>query len=500
MASGIEAWGRGANVKTSIKIKFSMFLAVLLLLTVVIISVLVLEGIKKNQQAQYEALFAQQAQTANIYFMQTILSLDHKVPQTYLAAQGREFAEQLELISGQSVILYDSNGAALNRNNAFPVSEGISRTLSFALTNKTAFLVENDALYYMTPLRVGNEQVGVVQFHYSLAENTAFYNEIKQLFIFIGSGVFILSFILAYFYFNSFANAIISLKRTVNKIREGSYSSEVLKRRDEIGELSQGIQAMSDTISDTLQAMEEERRKLTLAVEKLSLLDQRQKQFIGNVTHEFKTPLTSIKAYLDLLEMYPDDNKLLETAIGTIGSETGRLYEMVEKVLQLSALEKYAFEFSKEKVEVRGIILAVLEGLQGKISKFGLTLESELNEAYAEADRDSFTIVLVNLLDNAVKYNKPGGVITVRNGLREGQVWIEIADTGIGIPVDLADKVFRPFYTVDKNRARENGGAGLGLALARQHAEVQGGAVELVQTDSTGTLFRVTLPAYNAPS
>lgn len=486
-------------MRTSIKIKFSLFLAALLLLTVVIISVLVLEGIKKNQQDQYEALFAQQAQTANIYFMQTILSQEHKVPQTYLAAQGREFAEQLELISGQAVVLYDTSGAALNRNNAYPFSAGIANTLRFALNNKTAFLVENDTLYYMAPLRVGGEQIGVVQFHYSLAENTAFYNEIKQLFIYIGSGVFILSFILAYFYFNTFANAIISLKRTVNKIQEGSYESDVLKRRDEIGELSRGIHAMSDTISDTLQAMEEERRKLTLAVEKLSMLDQRQKQFIGSVTHEFKTPLTSIKAYLDLLDMYPDDHKLLETAKDTIGSETGRLYEMVEKVLQLSALEKYTFEFSKEKLDVREAILAVLEGLQGKISKFGLTLKTDLNEIYAEADRDSFTIVLVNLLDNAVKYNKPGGVLAVSNGEREGNVWIEIADTGIGIPEGLADKVFEPFYTVDKNRARENGGAGLGLALARQHAEVQGGAVELVQTDSSGTIFRITLPAYNAP-
>ncbi|MHA7967448.1 sensor histidine kinase [Paenibacillus sp. CAU 1782] len=484
-------------MRISIKIKFSIFLAVLLLLTVVIISALVLEGIKKNQQDQYEVLFAQQAQTANIYFKQMLLSEDHKVPQTFLSQKGREFAAQLELISGQSVVLYDNGGTALNRNTASPFSEGITSTLRFALNNKTAFLVEKDTLYYMAPLRVGGEQIGVVQFNYSLAENTAFYNGIKQLFVYIGSGVFVFSFILAYFYFDSFANSIIRLKRTVNQIREGSFDNEVLKRRDEIGELSEGIHAMSITISDTLRAMEEERRKLTLAVEKLSMLDQRQKQFIGNVTHEFKTPLTSIKAYLDLLDMYPDDNKLLETAKDTIGGETGRLYEMVEKVLQLSALEKYAFEFSREKVDVRGAVLAVLDGLQGKISKFGLTLNTELSEMHAWADRDSLTLVLVNLLDNAIKYNKPGGLISVRNGGLDGIVWIEVSDSGIGIPEELADKVFEPFYTVDKNRARENGGAGLGLSLARQHAEAQGGNVELVQTGSGGTVFRITLPAYN---
>lgn len=483
-------------MRISIKIKFSIFLAALLLLTVFVLSLLVLEGIKKNQQVEVEQYLSQQATTANVYFIQTIMAESNKVTQTFLASKGKEFAEQLELISGQSVVLYDQQGAIVNKDKSYITSDSIKKTLAFALNNKTAYLTAKDSLYYMTPLRTGNEQVGVVQFNYSLSKNLAFYNQIKQLFIYIGTGVFLLSFILAYFYFNSFASGIIRLNKTVDRIREGYFETDTLTRKDEIGELSEGIRLMSEQITKTMRDKDLEREKLTLAVHKLSLLDQQQKQFIGNVTHEFKTPLTSIKAYIDLLEMYPDDEKLMETAIINVQSETQRLYEMVEKVLQLASLEKYDFEFSKEKVDVQQAIQMVLNSLKGKMDKFGIKLGTDLIEAYVEADKDCMTIVLVNLMDNAIKYNKTRGQIFVKNERKNGQVIIEIADTGIGIPEDVVHKIFEPFYTVDKNRSRENGGAGLGLSLAKKYAESQGGSIALVNTDLAGTVFRITFPAY----
>ena len=484
-------------MRTSIKLKFSLFLAVLLLLTVLLLSMQVLEGIKRNQQVQYERYLAQQAKTANSYFLQNVMTESVKVPQAFLASKGRAFAEQLELISGQGVVLYDVKGQVVSdKEKAAPFNtDGIKKTLAFALENKTAYLAEGESLYYLTPLKAGNEQVGVIQFYYSLSDNLAFYNEIRQLFIFVGSGVFLISFALAYLYFAAFANGIIKLNQAVNRIREGHYQVAILSRRDEIGRLSEGIHAMSGQIMRTLRAMEEEQEKLKLAVDKLSRLDKQQKQFIGSVSHEFKTPLTSIKAYIDLLEMYPDDESLLETAKTTIKNESQRLYEMVEKVLQLSALEKYDFEFVREKLEISRIIQTVLDGLKGKMDKFGIRLETDLSQAFIEVDKDSITLILMNLLDNAVKYNKPRGLISVKSRTEGTEVIIEIADTGIGIPPDAAQRIFDPFYTVDKNRSRQNGGVGLGLALAQKYAQIQGGSITLLETGAEGSLFRVIFPS-----
>ncbi|MFD2328355.1 ATP-binding protein [Cohnella sp. GCM10020058] len=485
-------------MRISIKLKTSAFLAALLLLTVVVLSLLVLQGIQKNQRVQVEQYLAQQAATANTYLYQSLTAEPNKVPETFFASKGAEFGKQLEWISGQTVELYDADGKAIYKNKSGAVSEGIGQTLTYALQQKTAYLVEGDSLYYLSPLNVGNEQVGVVQFYYDLAANDVFYHQIRQLFVYIGAGTFLLSFILAYFYFNALSGSIIKLNQAVNRIREGSYETAGLARKDELGELGEGIRMMSERIRRTIRDKDEEQEKLKLAVDKLSKLDQQQKQFIGNVTHEFKTPLTSIKAYLDLMDMYPDDEELLQTAKTNIAGDTQRLYEMVEKVLQLSALEKYDFEFSKEKVDVRQTIESVLGSLQGKMDKFGLRLETNLAEASADADGDSLTIVLMNLLDNAIKYNKTKGSIRVSCAERGGQVVIEIADTGIGIPQAVVHKIFEPFYTVDKNRSRENGGAGLGLALAKKYAEMQGGSIVLLRSDAEGTTFSVAYPAWGS--
>jgi signal transduction histidine kinase len=299
---------------------------------------------------------------------------------------------------------------------------------------------------------------------------------------------------MAYFYFNSFANGIIKLEQMVERVREGHYDIPILRRRDEIGRLSMGIQVMSSQIMTTMNEMVEEQEKLTLAVNKLSLLDQQQKQFIGNVTHEFKTPLTSIKAYIDLLEMYPDDEQLMDTARITIKSETERLYEMVDKVLQLSALEKYDFEYYPEKIDTKQVIQSVLQSLSGKMNKFGLELETDLTEAYINADKDSIVIILINLLDNAIKYNKVNGRVLVKNYIHVNHVLIEITDTGIGIPKEATARIFEPFYTIDKNRSRQSGGAGLGLSLVRKYTQKQGGTVTLVQSDGNGTKFRLSFP------
>lgn len=484
------------TVRISIKIKFSIFLAGLLLLTVVILSLLVLRGIQRNQVEQYEKYLVKQAETANLYLKQTILAESNKIPQIFLKNKGADFAKQLELLTGQTVVIYGENGQIVSNKLTQTQTNSIRKTLDYALDNKTAYLVEQDDLYYMAPLRIEQEQVGVVQFYYSLAENSEFYNHIRQLFIYVGAGIFLFSFILAFLYFHSFANGIIKLEKMVNRVRVGQYENQRLKRKDEIGRLSVGIQAMSNQIKTTMKGMEDEQEKLRLAVNKLSLLDQQQKQFIGNVTHEFKTPLTSIKAYIDLLEMYPDDDELLETAKKNIASETNRLYDMVDKVLQLSSLEKYDFEYHKEIIQVDHVIQSVLQSLSGKMNKFGIQLETELTTAYIKTDKDSFILVLINLLDNAIKYNKASGKVIVRNYIQNDNVHIEIADTGIGIPKESVDHIFEPFYTVDKNRARERGGTGLGLSLVKKYVDKQEGEIQLVRTDESGTTFRITFSEY----
>ncbi|MCY6369451.1 sensor histidine kinase [Clostridium ganghwense] len=485
-------------MKSSIKVKSGVFLGTLLLFTISILSILVLEGIKRNQQKQYEDFLFHQSKIANIYVRQSYLTESIEDKKEFLNKKGQVLASQLSTMSEMNVILYDMSGKEIGNSALFPDEINISDTLNYALENKIAYQVVGESLDYLAPLNDLDKQIGVVQFQYSLKESIKFYEDIKNLFIGTGIITLILSFIIGYFYYNILAEGILKLKKAVEKIRDGKYNeAEILKRNDELGELSKGIYFMSSKIDQNIKDMEEEQEKLRLAVEKLRLLGEQQKNFIGNITHEFKTPLTVIKAYIDLIDMYSDDPNLIEEAKVNIGKETQRLYDMVEKILRLASLEKYDFEFKAEKIEVNQVLNEICNRMKGKAQKFGLSLYTELKPAAILVDKESFMQIFINLLDNAIKYNKPEGEIFVKNYIENEVVCIEVKDTGVGIPKEAGEKVFEPFYRVDRDRSRQTGGNGLGLAIVKELVEKQQGNIKLLHSGKSGTSFLISFPLLN---
>lgn len=488
-------------MRVSIKLKFSVFLAALLILTVVVLSSLVLRGIERNQQTQIETILSQQTRLVNLNVRQSYYTESVRLEQeVFLQQNGRRLAQELASSTGLPIALYDMKGQQVGSSIMSEESADITATLNYALQNKIAYHEQGDTLLYIAPLDGPDGQMGAVRMHYPVQSYHEFYARILQLFMWAGIAVVGLSFILGYLFYNRFAVAITRLKRSADSIREGLYITESpVKRKDELGELGQGIYYMSTSIQQNIEAMHTEQQKLQLAIEKLQALEQQQKQYIGNISHEFKTPLTSIKAYVELLDMYKDDPQLLDDATSNIGKETERLYEMVEKVLHLSALEKYDFENQAEDVEVRALLEDACGRMRGKAEKFALNMELTLLPAVIRSDRESLMHIFINLLDNAIKYNVPGGVIRVSNELRmqERQAVICIFNSGTPIPDEAREKIFEPFYTVNKDRARKTGGTGLGLSLVKQFVEKQGGTISLLPGDpqhGEGTTFQLVFP------
>ena len=478
-------------MRISIKIKHSIFLALLLSLTVLVLSILVLKGIKNEHMLQYEEILASYGKTANLYVNELYFSKGIDSYKQFLGENGEELVGYINRLINRPVVIYDIDGNIVGTTLPGKSETDVSGAISYALKGKIAYMAEEKLLYYFTPLIIRSEQAGVIQISYSLKQYEDYYNKIRYIFIVVGTVVLVLGFIVAVMYFNSFSNGILKLKNYSDMIKNGNYQIPVLKRRDELGELSEGIYYMSCRIHDNIENMKGEERKLRLAVEKLSKLEKEQKRFIGNITHEFKTPLTSIKAYLDLISMYPDDTNLLEQAKEVIGKETLRLESMVDKVLHLSALEKYDFELSMEKVEISELLETICDNMKGRMARLGIRLEMQLEKAYVLADRESMNHILVNVLDNAIKYNIEQGRISVRCFKQDDKVHIEVENTGGYIPEEEREKIFEPFYRLDKNRSRQTGGTGLGLALVRELVIKQGGTIKVKDSDTVKTTFLI---------
>jgi signal transduction histidine kinase len=482
-------------MRTSIKYKAALFLALLLILALGISSYLVLRGIATNQQQRYESQLAQQAQLANLYIRQDYAKTTDSAIDAFLKNKGYELTRQIGQLTGTHVILYDMREKEIGNSSPGLNSMDVKEVLEYAQQGKISYQISGETLYYLAPVAISNNQVGVIQLYYAMEEDHQFYHAIKNLFISIGSIIFIISFILGYLYFGRMANVIRSLKLAVDNVKLGNYRGiPAVRRNDELGALRQGIYFMSSQIEENIKGMKEEQQKLTLAVEKLRALEQQQRQFIGNVTHEFKTPLTVIKAYIDLMEMYPDDEKLVLDAKENISKETQRLHDMVEKTLHLAALEKYEFELDMQILQLDEILMEICGRMEGKIQRQGLQLYQDIKPIKVYGDRESMFQIFVNLIDNAIKYNNPKGKIVIKSFMEDNKANIEIQDTGIGIPMELRNKVFEPFYTVDKNRSRQSGGIGLGLALVKQMVEKQHGSISIVDTKEQGIHFLIKFP------
>ncbi|WBW96519.1 sensor histidine kinase [Oceanirhabdus sp. W0125-5] len=482
-------------MKISIKVKSSVFFALLLVFTVGILSTLVLKGIENKQKNDYEMYLARQGKIANTYISQIDLTEPIEDTKLFLEQNAQELVLYLNSINGMHAVIYDIEGKELFNTLYYNVRTDVDDILSHALKNQIAYKIVGDHVEYIAPLYKG-QQIGVVQFHYSLKKSIEFYSDIKSLFIRIGAVVFILSFIGAYFYFDRFSKSIFKLKKDTLDIKKGLYSNIVpLKRNDELGELSEGIYYMSSEIEKNITKIEDEKQKLKLAVQKLKALEKQQKTFIGNITHEFKTPLTVIKTYMDLLDLYSDDPNLQQEAKENILKETQRLYDMVEKILHLSSLEKYDFECQCEEVDVKVVLEEICSRMEGKAQKFNISIIKNLQSGFILGDKENLMHIFINLIDNAIKYNEANGKIFINSYTKNKMVNVEVSDTGIGVPEESREKIFEPFYTVYKDRAKKQGGTGVGLSLVKELIEKQKGSITLLDTEEKGTTFLITFPA-----
>ena len=222
------------------------------------------------------------------------------------------------------------------------------------------------------------------------------------------------------------------------------------------------------------------------------------RDFVANVSHELKTPATSLRLLAESLEDVIDEDPVQARIFaGQLKSETERLGQLIIDLLDLARLESGEGIENPELVDVRGILMGVLSRVRRVARKKNITLNwrrfGKAADYTVYGDETQLTSMFNNLVDNAVKYTLPGGKVEVTGGSTEEEVVVSVMDTGIGIPEKKLVRIFERFYRVDKDRSKATGGTGLGLSIVRHVAENHGGHVAVESTPGEGSTFTIRL-------
>lgn len=231
-------------------------------------------------------------------------------------------------------------------------------------------------------------------------------------------------------------------------------------------------------------------------ITELKRLEQMRKDFLANVSHELKTPITSIKGFSEtLLDGAMDNKKFCEHFLHIILKESERMQGLIEDLLDLSKIEQQGFKLNMETVDMKGLLEDIHMVLDNKAGEKEISLQvNVLKRVSVIGDPGRLKQIFINLINNAIVYTPAGGVVSVELAEDKYNAYIKVSDTGIGISKDEIPRIFERFYRVDKARSRNTGGTGLGLSIVKHLVEAHHGTITVDSEVGEGTTFTVVLP------
>lgn len=297
----------------------------------------------------------------------------------------------------------------------------------------------------------------------------------------------VLSLVMAFWIAHWITNPLQNMSRSARAISDGDFHPIPVKGPSE-------VQSLALTFNEMGQKVQASQRS--------------QRDFIANVSHDMKTPLTSIQGFAQaILDGVADDPQALRQAAEVICDESGRMHRMVNDLLELARLDSGVVQIDRQSVDLVKILTDVVDKFipQSRLAQVDLQFTADPDLPLLQGDPDRLAQVFTNLVENAIKYTPAGGQVKVSAQLSGELFEITITDTGPGIPEDQLPRIFERFYQTDKSRSRENqSGFGLGLAIAREIVQLHGGAISAhnrnlatlpgVTQPSPGSLFIVRLP------
>jgi two-component system sensor histidine kinase BaeS len=439
----------------------------------------------QSQSPAYNAVQQQRVgdislQTLNVAVPTTNVTLN-SVDLTYLASASLQLSTQLDtrirILNPRGVVLVDSRQQ--EQGTSLLTDPLVAQALAGQYASRTDPAGEAEpAMHVAMPVLLDGRLVGVVYLSEPLRDVSAVLYDLRTLWLVPTAIVVLLSGAVGLLLSAAITRPLRRLTAAAGAVAGGQLDQQVpVQSRDELGRLSQAFNEMTAQLRSARQT---------------------EVDFVANVSHELRTPLTAIKGMVETLrDGAVDDPEVRDRFLGTVEGETDRLIRLVRDLLLLSRADSQALNLQRQRVDLNQLAQATADQMRPQAEAAGLSLRAETAPAplFAQVDADRIAQVLINLLDNAIKYSCPSGTVTVRLEGKAGQpLCVQVRDQGVGIPESELARIGQRFYRVDRARSRSEGGSGLGLAIARALVEAHGGRLQIESQEGQGTVVSFTLP------
>ncbi len=331
------------------------------------------------------------------------------------------------------------------------------------------------------PIVDGFSTSGYILIHYSISLLDTSINETLNTLYLTVAVMFALSLLLLILLHVSVLKPIRQITNAAKEYASGNLTYEYkLKSHDELGVLSETLSYMAKALSQT---------------------GEDQRKFVANVSHDFRSPLTSIKGYIEAILDGTIPESMQNKYLGIVRDETDRLNKLTQNLLDMTTVSQNGMLLDCTDFDIHHVIKKILATFEGRCNDKRITFELTFTarEFYVYADESRIQQVLYNLIDNAIKFSGPGSIIFIETYEKREKAYISVKDQGCGIPADSLKKIWDRFYKTDTSRGKDKKGLGLGLSITRDIIQAHAETIDVISTEGVGTEFIFTLPLGTKP-
>ena len=475
------------SIRTKFMLGFSLVVAVLMIL----LNYFVGSFLEKNNESIIESELNTLMMNSNVFVRQSFLINNYNNEKENFNKLAPDLVSQLKEMTQNDVAAYTALGEYLSSTSKSSFNDANYGDIQNAVLNKTSYSIIKDnqlvVVYFSYPVVIADEKVGILRFYQDYSSVFSQSDKVMHFITYATIAVFSAAFAFIYLLSTNISKPLSKLSRATTQVSQGNMIvMKELPRNDEIGSVIRNFNHMVRMIEKQINIIKRDRDALKIS-------NKYRKDFYDHVTHELKTPLTTILGYAEILQENEfSDPEFFQKGMQYIISESKRLNKMVIDLLEYSKASSENDEMMT-RVDLSILISSTIEEMSLKAKRYDKRIITDIPSGLvAWCNENKIKQVFINLFDNAIKYSERGTDLFVQLSGDNENLYLIIQNKG-EIALDNIEKIFIPFYRVDKNKETEKGSSGLGLAIVKRIIDEHHGEVH-ISSEKGVTTAKVTLP------